>query len=176
MSSGFKFDASQPYQLDAIASVVDLFDGQPKDAEKLVTELRRFRSDQGVKPSQKVPAAIDFAAADLAEQETPVRSLAKVTAPEAAFEESASLELRLSQSTLIVALDTSGTVDVAAERKRLEKDLATANKELETTAKKLGNEAFLAKAPDAVVEKIRGRQQVAREEVERITKRLEELG
>lgn len=39
-SSGFKFDASQPYQLDAIASVVDLFDGQPKDAEKLETTLR----------------------------------------------------------------------------------------------------------------------------------------
>lgn len=37
---GFQFDASQPYQLDAIASVVDLFDGQPKDAEKLVTTLR----------------------------------------------------------------------------------------------------------------------------------------
>lgn len=38
--SGFQFDASQPYQLDAIASVVDLFDGQPKDAEKIVTTLR----------------------------------------------------------------------------------------------------------------------------------------
>ncbi|WP_043536907.1 DEAD/DEAH box helicase family protein [Actinomyces polynesiensis] len=38
--SGFQFDASQPYQLDAIASVVDLFDGQPKDAERLVTTLR----------------------------------------------------------------------------------------------------------------------------------------
>src|SRR5690625_5809160 len=40
MSSGFKFDASQQYQLDAINSVVDLFDGQPKDAEKLETTLR----------------------------------------------------------------------------------------------------------------------------------------
>ncbi|MGN7067598.1 DEAD/DEAH box helicase family protein [Micrococcus luteus] len=39
-SSGFKFDASQQYQLDAINSVVDLFDGQPKDAEKLETTLR----------------------------------------------------------------------------------------------------------------------------------------
>lgn len=38
--SGFQFDASQPYQLEAIASVVELFDGQPKDAEKLVTTLR----------------------------------------------------------------------------------------------------------------------------------------
>lgn len=40
MNSGFKFDASQPYQLKAINSVVDLFDGQPKDAEKLETTLR----------------------------------------------------------------------------------------------------------------------------------------
>jgi type III restriction enzyme len=38
--SGFQFDASQQFQLDAIASVVDLFDGQPKDAEKFVTTLR----------------------------------------------------------------------------------------------------------------------------------------
>lgn len=38
--SGFHFDASQPYQLDAIASVVDLLDGQPNDAEKFVTTLR----------------------------------------------------------------------------------------------------------------------------------------
>ncbi|NUL46467.1 DEAD/DEAH box helicase family protein [Cellulosimicrobium funkei] len=40
VSSGFKFDASQPYQLKAISAVVDLFDGQPKDAEKLETTLR----------------------------------------------------------------------------------------------------------------------------------------
>jgi valyl-tRNA synthetase len=145
------------------------------DAEKLVTEIRRFRSDQGVKPSQPVPAAIDFAVADLQNQEDLVRALARVTAPEEGFEESASIELRLSQATISVALDTSGTVDVEAERKRLEKDLAAAHKELEGTAKKLGNEAFLAKAPEAVVNKIRTRQQVAQEEVERITARLEAL-
>lgn len=145
------------------------------DAEKLITEIRRFRSDQGVKPSQKVPAALDFAAADLEPLETAVRALAKVEAPAADFAESASLELRLSQATITVALDTSGTVDVVAERKRLEKDLAAAHKELEGTAKKLGNEAFLSKAPDAVVDKIRTRQQVAQEEVDRITARLEAL-
>lgn len=39
-SAGFKFDASQQYQLDAINAVVDLFDGQPSDSEKLVTTLR----------------------------------------------------------------------------------------------------------------------------------------
>ena len=39
-ASGFQFDASQQYQLDAINAVVGLFDGQPKDADKLVTTLR----------------------------------------------------------------------------------------------------------------------------------------
>ena len=85
------------------------------------------------------------------------------------------MELRLSQSTLTVALDTSGTVDKVAERKRLEKELAAANKELDGTGKKLANEAFLSKAPAEVVDKIRARRQVAQEEVERLTARLEGL-
>ncbi|QWF22244.1 DEAD/DEAH box helicase family protein [Nocardioides sp. LMS-CY] len=36
----FKFDAKQQYQLDAIESLVQLFDGQPKDAEAVLTTLR----------------------------------------------------------------------------------------------------------------------------------------
>ena len=145
------------------------------DADKLITELRRFRSDQGVKPSQKVPGRLDFAAADLAGQEELVRNLANTTAPGEDFDPSASIEVRLSQATVEVTLDTHGAVDVEAERKRLEKDLAKANKELEQTGKKLGNENFLSKAPEEVVNKIKQRQQIAREEVERITSRLEGL-
>lgn len=145
------------------------------DADKLITELRRFRSDQGVKPSQKVPGRLDFAAADLQGQEELVRNLANTTAPGEDFNPSASIEVRLSQATVEVTLDTHGAVDVEAERKRLEKDLAKANKELEQTGKKLGNENFLAKAPEEVVNKIRARQDIAREEVERITSRLEGL-
>ncbi|WP_459612433.1 valine--tRNA ligase [Corynebacterium urogenitale] len=145
------------------------------DVEKLVTELRRFRSDQGVKPTQKVPAALDFAAADLSELEDAVRSIVRIEQPKEDFAATASIEVRLSQATVTVELDTSGTVDVAAERKRLEKDLAAAQKELDNAAKKLGNENFLAKAPEKVVEGIRERQRVAQEEHERITARLESL-
>ena len=88
------------------------------------------------------------------------------------FSPSAAVEVRLSRGTVVVELDTSGTVDVAAERRRLEKDLAAAEKELGSTSGKLGNDAFLAKAPAEVVDKIRARQQLAREEVDRITARL----
>ncbi|MDN5840668.1 MAG: valine--tRNA ligase, partial [Corynebacterium casei] len=142
------------------------------DSEKLITELRRFRADQGVKPSQKVPGRLDFAVVDLQNQEDLVRNLANITTPEDDFTASATVEVRLSQGTVEVSLDTSDAIDVEAERKRLEKDLAKAQKELQQTGGKLGNEAFLAKAPDHVVDKIRERQTIAQEEVERIEARL----
>ena len=145
------------------------------DAEVLITELRRFRADQGVKPSQKIPGTLDFAAADLAGQENLVRNLANVEEPGADFTESASVEVRLSQATITVAVDTSGAVDVEAERARLQKDLKKAEKELAQTSGQLQNEKFLAKAPQDVVDKITARQQLAQEEVDRIGARLEAL-
>ena len=123
-----------------------------------------------------MPARLsDVSAADLDGQLPAVRSLAWLTAAEDGFSPSAAIEVRLSRSTVTVELDTSGTVDLAAERRRLEKDLAVAQKELAGTKNKLGNEAFLAKAPAEVVDKIRERQQVAGEEVDRITSRLASL-
>ena len=146
------------------------------DMQKLITEVRRFRSDQGLNDRQKVPARLsDIETADLDAQIPAVSSLAWLTAAEDGFSPSAAVEVRLSRGTVVVELDTSGTVDVAAERRRLEKDLAAAEKELAGTTGKLGNEAFLAKAPADVVDKIRSRQQLAREEVDRITARLASL-
>ena len=146
------------------------------DMQKLITEVRRFRSDQGLADRQKVPARLSqIDAAGLPAQLPAVSALAWLTEPADGFTPSASVEVRLSHATVVVEVDTSGTVDVEAERRRLEKDLAAAQKELTTTTAKLGNEAFLAKAPAEVVDKIRGRQQVAGEEVERITARLAAL-
>ena len=54
-------------------------------------------------------------------------------------------------------LDTAATIDVAAERRRMEKDLAAARKEADQAERKLANDAFLAKAPAGVVEETRRR-------------------
>jgi len=63
-----------------------------------------------------------------------VRSLAWLTESDESFSPSAAVEVRLSRGTVVVTmLDTAGTVDVAAERRRLEKDLAAAEKELAGT-------------------------------------------
>ncbi|WP_068273864.1 valine--tRNA ligase, partial [Aldersonia kunmingensis] len=147
------------------------------DTQRLVTEIRRFRSDQGLKDKQKVAARlIGLDTAGLTEQQSAIASLAQLTPPGDDFGATASVEVRLSGTTVTVEVDTSGTVDLEAERRRLEKDLAAAEKELATTTAKLGNEAFLAKAPDAVVEKIRGRKDLAADEVTRLKARLEAMG
>jgi valyl-tRNA synthetase len=143
------------------------------DMQKLVTEIRRFRSDQGLADRQKVPARLSgIDTANLSTQARSVSSLAWLTAPGPEFSASASLEVGLSGGIVIVEVDTSSTIDVEAERRRLEKDLAAAHKELASTTAKLGNADFMAKAPAAVVDKQRERQRVAREETERITARL----
>ena len=74
-----------------------------------------------------------------------------------------------------VALDTRGTIDVAAERARLTKDLAAAEKEAGQCRGKLANEAFLAKAPAPVVDKIRARLAAAEAELSRLDAALEAL-
>jgi len=146
------------------------------DVQKLVTEVRRFRSDQGLADRQKVPARLGgLDTAGLAGQAAAVTALSWLTDPTADFTPIVSVEVRLSSGTVNVELDTSGSVDFDAERRRLEKDLAAAQKELAATTAKLDNQAFLAKAPGDVVDKIRSRQQIAREETARIGARLASL-
>jgi valyl-tRNA synthetase len=74
-----------------------------------------------------------------------------------------------------VELDTAAGLDVAAERRRLDKDLQAARKEAEQTERKLANDSFLAKAPPEVVAKTRDRLTAAIADIERISGRLEAL-
>ncbi|MGI6798043.1 MULTISPECIES: valine--tRNA ligase [Gordonia] len=157
-----------PADVDAARRVEDL--------QKLITEVRRFRSDQGLKPGQRVAATVDgLDAAGLAELRPQLDSLARLEGAGDGFAATATVEVRLSTGTATVAIDTSGTVDVEAERKRAAKDLAAAEKELAGTSAKLGNEQFLSKAPDAVVEKIKTRRDLAEAEVARLKAKLEGL-
>ena len=145
--------------------------------QQLITEVRRFRADQGLKPSAKVPTVISgLGAAGLAGLEDVIRSVAKLAEPGEHFAATASVEVGLGSGSAHLELDTSGTVDKAAEKARLAKDLGVATKEIADTTGKLGNEAFVAKAPAAVVDKIRGRLTRAQADVERITARLTALG
>lgn len=139
--------------------------------QQVVTEVRRFRSDQGLQPGQKVPARLELSGTALAAHEAAMRSLLRLQPAGDDFSATASLPV----AGATVALDLSGAIDVEAERKRLTKDLGAAEKEKAQATAKLGNEAFLAKAPEKVVDKIRGRLEAAEADIVRITAQLAAL-
>ncbi|KAA6217666.1 valine--tRNA ligase [Streptomyces filamentosus] len=139
--------------------------------QRVVTEVRRFRKEQGLQDAQKVPARLDLDGTVLAAHEAAIRQILRLQPEGEAFEATASLPV----AGATVSLDLSGTIDVAAERKRLAKDLAAAEKEKAQAEAKLGNEAFLAKAPDNVVDKIKGRLAKADEDIARIQAQLDRL-
>jgi valyl-tRNA synthetase len=136
---------------------------------RLVTQVRRFRSDQGLRPSQPVPAALDgIEATPLAGHEASIRSLLRLAAPGGTFAPTASVEAE----GVTVRLDTAAAIDIGAERRRLEKDLAAARADLDQTERKLANPSFVERAPEAVVAKSRDRLATAQAEIERLEQRL----
>jgi valyl-tRNA synthetase len=140
--------------------------------QRLITEVRRFRADQGLRPGQKVPARLSGVdEADIAGQLAAIRAIARLEEPADGFTASASLEV----GGVHVELDTSGTIDVAAERKRLAKDLAAAEKELAQCDGKLNNPSFVDKAPAPVVDKIKARREAAVADIARVSARLDAL-
>jgi valyl-tRNA synthetase len=136
---------------------------------RLVTEVRRFRSDQGLRPGQRVAARlVGIEATPLAGQEERIRSLLRLNPPADGFAVSASL----AAEDITVELDVTGAIDVAAERRRLEKDLVAARSEAEQAERKLANADFTSKAPAAVVDKTRARLDAARADITRLEQRL----
>jgi valyl-tRNA synthetase len=136
--------------------------------QAVVGEVRRFRSDQGLKPAQRVPARLSGTAVD----EAAVRALVRLDEPADGFAPTKSLPTAVG---VTVELDLSGAIDVPAERARLAKDLAAARTELDANTAKLANAAFTAKAPPAVVAKVRDRLATAEADVARVETALAAL-
>jgi valyl-tRNA synthetase len=137
--------------------------------QKLITEVRRFRADQGLRDGQWVPARLaGVDEAGLGAQLDAIRALARLESPADGFTATGTVEVGLPAGTVRVQLDTSGTIDFGAERARLTKDLAAAEKELKGVEAKLGNPKFTERAPADVVAGIRTRREAAIADIERI--------
>ncbi len=143
-----------------------------EDLKLLVTEIRRFRNDQGVKSSARVAARISgLAERSLAEYEEALRFLVRLDPAQDGFTTSGRIEV----GAFAVEFDLTGSVDVEAERARLLKDLQAIEKDLATAKVKLENENFMAKAPLPVVDEIRARHDHCVAEIERINSLLAAL-
>ena len=71
-----------------------------------------------------------------------------------------------------IGLTLAGLVDLSAERARLDKEIAKADADIKRVDAKLGNEKFVANAPEEIVEEEKEKREAA---VARKTKNLEAL-
>jgi valyl-tRNA synthetase len=74
-----------------------------------------------------------------------------------------------------ISLPLAGLVDIAEEEKRLQKELAKVQKDVDLFTKKLSNEKFIANAPAHVLEKDRGKLKDAGEKLTVLQKSLKKI-
>ena len=122
---------------------------------ELVTELRSARAEMGVPASATLPLVVvggDDETRARAERAAPTLArIARVSSvsfadapPEAA--------IQLIVRGCVVAVPLEGVVDIAAEKDRLAKERGKTQGEIKRIDGKLGNESFVARAPEEVVE------------------------
>ena len=138
------------------------------EMQEIITDVRRFRNDQGIKTSQKIPARF-IASGSIADYASAMAFVLRLELGE--ITPSATVEI----GSVRVEFDLTGSIDVVAERARLEKDLVAAQKDKQTAEVKLNNDGFMAKAPESVVVEIRERLAKTSSDIERITAQLASL-
>ncbi len=122
---------------------------------RLITTVRAVRSEINVPPSAKIPLTLKDASAEhaamLKTHKELILRLARLESAEASQDiPKGAVQDVLDEATLV--LHIADVIDLAAERGRLEKEIAKQNAEITRFEKKLGNEKFVANAPEAVVE------------------------
>ena len=145
--------------------------------QSLVTEIRALRKEIGIEEKAIVPIEVrtDTASRKIAEENRDIiERLARVS--EVRFvNQIAAGHSKHSTPAFDLAVIYERTIDVAAERERLTKDIARYEKGLAGAERQLGNEAFLAKAPAQVVEGLKKQEAETRLLLEKAKVALEAL-
>ena len=138
--------------------------------QALIETIRALRKDVGVAEKETVPVELRIEL-NLVEESieanlSVVERLARVSEVRFVSQISAGLKAA-SWFFFDVAVVYERTIDVAAERDRLTKDIARYEKGVAAAERQLGNEAFLAKAPAQVVEGLKKQEAETRQLLEK---------
>jgi valyl-tRNA synthetase len=147
--------------------------------QEVVTAVRAVRARYSVPPKARLSVIVRAGDADgrlLTGQADVIRALAGIatlTVDVSAAKPAHSAVAVAAGSELYIPLE--GLVDFAHERARVARELEAARADLETLAKKLSNEGFLAKASADIIEKDRARAAELADSVATLTAQLAEL-
>ncbi|GGI06793.1 valine--tRNA ligase [Egicoccus halophilus] len=143
----------------------------------LVTEVRRFRSQNGIAPSARFELTLASEHRTLLEeQQALIGSLAGLSGLTFVGE----IDERPGTSTIVFGggsaqVELAGLIDVEAELGRLTKELAKAEGDLQRVENKLGNASFVERAPTEVVDRERARREELHDQIGQLRERVDAL-
>ncbi|WP_454628570.1 valine--tRNA ligase [Bradyrhizobium cenepequi] len=144
----------------------------------LVTAIRSVRAEMNIPPATLTPLVL-AGVSDETKQRVQrwndvakrLARLADISFADAAPEGAVQLLVRGE----VAALPLKGVIDLAAERARLEKEIAKADADIKRVDAKLSNEKFVANAPEEIVEEEKEKREAALERKAKILEALERL-
>ena len=144
-----------------------------------IRAIRSRRADMGVPPSRKARTIVCTAERDTFLAGAPyferLAGASEVVVEDPGYGESAGM-VTVTTPAARILMPMAELVDIAAERERLNKELEKAHKMLEAQERKLANENFVSRAPEAVVNAERERAEKAKALIANIEESLKALG
>ena len=142
---------------------------------RLVSEVRSSRTELNVPPGARLPSAVADAGAETAERlARNAATIARLARIEPGEVTGGSAQVVVDEATYRLGLGE--VIDLDAERARLAKAIAGAEKERDSLAARLGNASFVERAKPEAVEKARADHADKAAEAERLSAALARLG
>ncbi|MBR0658014.1 valine--tRNA ligase [Neoroseomonas oryzicola] len=139
---------------------------------RVVSEVRTVRSEMNVAPSITVPLLLAGASGESLARakrwEDAIRRLGRATEIRALEGEAPKGAVQAVVGEATIMLPLADVIDLGAERARLAKERARIEGEAQKIEAKLGNETFVSRAPEEVVEENRERLAAAKVEMARL--------
>jgi valyl-tRNA synthetase len=147
---------------------------------EVIRSIRNIRGEMDVSPAKKISALLDCkneaSLAVMSDGEEYIKALARIEELTCgvALDQPAQVAKQVSGDVEIL-LPLAGLINVEEEEKRLTKEIAKVQKDVDMFSKKLSNEKFVANAPAAVLEKDRGKLAAAQEKLTVLQASLEKI-
>lgn len=155
-----------------------------KDADEidwliqLITNIRSVKSETNIAPGTKLPLLVAGASeqtmARLDRHQQMIQWLGR-TVSLAQVDEIPKSALQTVLGEAVFGLVTDGVVDLSGERDRLNKEIAKTQNEIERIEKKLANQNFVARAPEAVIAKERDKLAQYQQKLAKTTEALQRI-
>ncbi len=168
-----RYPVAQPQKIDAQA------EDHVAALKKLVDACRNLRGEMNVSPATRLPLYAVGDEAFLNDVAPVLKALAKLSEVRVFSDEAAWAQAAQAAPVAVVGqarLCLFVEVDVGAEKARLAKEAARLEGEIIKAQGKLGNEAFVAKAPPAVIEQEQKRLAEFSATLGKVRQQLERLG